>query len=318
MKFISLFAGIGGLDLGLERAGMECVAQVEKDEFCQKILTKHWANVPKFGDIHDVGKHNLPTTADLICGGFPCQPHSYAGKRRGKADDRNLWGEYLRVIDELKPRFVLGENVPGLITTMLDEILFDLETRGYTCQTFIIPAGAFNAPHWRDRVWIIAYSNRDYDGRRGRQIRETNEVQEVYRASLGSGQFSGTDQDAANSNSLGYFHGQPEIEPAKTGQYAQRNIATACGNVTDTNPTRLQGRKEAGNISGSGADNEQQFGGYPDWNIPWIEVASRLCRVDDGISRRLDKPRLKALGNAVVPQVAEFIGNCIMQFAEEA
>lgn len=83
MKFISLFAGIGGLDLGLERAGMECVAQVEIDDFCQKVLTKHWPNVPKFKDVKDVGKHNLPT-ADLICGGFPCQPHSYAGKRKGK------------------------------------------------------------------------------------------------------------------------------------------------------------------------------------------------------------------------------------------
>jgi len=202
MKFISLFAGIGGLDLGLERAGMECVAQVEIDDFCQKVLTKHWANVPKFKDVRDVGKHNLPT-ADLICGGFPCQPHSYAGKRRGKADDRNLWGEYLRIIDELEPQYIVGENVPGLITTILDEILSDLETRDYTCQTFVIPAGAFNAPHWRDRVWIIAHSNRNRDGGREGQIRETNEIQGIYRKALGSGEFSGANKNATNSNSLG-------------------------------------------------------------------------------------------------------------------
>ena len=107
MKFISLFAGIDGLDLGLERAGMECVAQVEIDDFCQKVLTKHWANVPKYKDVRDVGKHNLPT-AELICGGFPCQDVSLAGKRKGLEGKRStLWSEFFRIACEVQPRWVI-------------------------------------------------------------------------------------------------------------------------------------------------------------------------------------------------------------------
>lgn len=317
MKFISLFAGIGGLDLGLERAGMECVAQVEIDDFCQKVLTKHWANVPKFKDVRNVGKHNLPK-ADVICGGFPCQPHSYAGKRRGKADDRNLWGEYLRVIEELEPRFVIGENVPGLITTMLDEILSDLENLGYTCQTFIIPAGAFNAPHWRDRVWIIAYSNRDNDrGRRG-QAGETNGIQGINWQTLCAREFGGTNQNATDSNSPAK---PKEISERKTHIEKRTEIrgsiesggGTNDANVTNATVTGLQGRANSGGFGEVRQDNNERITGCLAWNQPWFEVASALCRVDDGISRRLDKPRLKALGNAVVPQVAEFIGRCIME-----
>ena len=116
MKFISLFAGIGGLDLGLERAGMECVAQVEIDDFCQKVLTKHWANVPKFKDVRDVGKNNLPT-ADLICGGFPCQDVSLVGARKGLEGKRStLWSEFHRIICEVQPRWVVIENVLRLLS----------------------------------------------------------------------------------------------------------------------------------------------------------------------------------------------------------
>jgi len=270
MKFISLFAGIGGLDLGLERSGMECVAQVEIDDFCQKILTKHWPDVPKFKDVRDVGKHNLPA-ADLICGGFPCQPHSYAGKRRGKADDRNLWPEYFRIVREIEPRYIIGENVPGLITSMLDEILSDLESIGYTCQTFVIPALAFNAPHKRDRVYVVAYSN-----------------------------------------SLGYFHGKSEIIATEVGEYAQRDASAMGINAPNSNGAGLQRRENSRGIGGSWQINNELLGRYIDWDENWVEVATRLCGMDDGIPRRVD--RLKSLGNAVVPQVAEFVGNCIMDF----
>ena len=146
-----------GFDLGLERAGMTCVAQVEIDEWCQKVLKKHWPNVPKFGDIRHVGKHNLPS-ADAIVGGFPCQPHSVAGKRKGAADDRNLWPEYLRIIKELKPRWVIGENVPGIITTYLDTVLSDLESENYEIATFNLPACGFDAPHRRERIFVVGYT----------------------------------------------------------------------------------------------------------------------------------------------------------------
>ena len=158
MNFISLFSGIGGIDLGLERAGMTCVAQVENDPFCNKVLEKHWPSVPRFGDIRNVGKHNLPA-AELVCGGFPCQPFSNAGNRKGDEDDRYLWPEMFRVVQELKPAWFFGENVAGIINMALDTVLFDLESEGYTCETFVIPACAVNAPHRRDRVWIVAYTN---------------------------------------------------------------------------------------------------------------------------------------------------------------
>jgi len=153
----SLFTGIGGLDLGLERAGMEIRWMVEINPFCQKVLAKHWPNVTRYENVRECGKHNLEAV-DLICGGFPCQPHSTAGKRRGAADDRNLWPEYLRIVTELRPTWILGENVPGIITTMLDTVLSDLEDEGYETLPLVVPACAFDAKHRRDRVWILAHS----------------------------------------------------------------------------------------------------------------------------------------------------------------
>lgn len=157
MKFISLFSGIGGFDLGLEWAGMECIGQVENDPYCQAVLAYHWPHVKRIGDIRDVKVGDFDT-AGLVCGGFPCQPFSCAGKRKGKEDDRYLWPEMLRVIKEYRPAWVLGENVAGIISMELDKVLFDLEGEGYQTRAFIIPACAVDAPHRRDRVWIIAHA----------------------------------------------------------------------------------------------------------------------------------------------------------------
>jgi DNA (cytosine-5)-methyltransferase 1 len=158
MKFGSLFSGIGGIDLGLELAGMECAWQVEIDEFCQQVLSKHWPEVPKYRDIREVGIHNLEHT-DLIAGGFPCQPFSNAGEQRGAADNRHLWPEMFRVIKELRPSWVLGENVTGIVGLALDTVLSDLENEGYTTRAFVIPACGVGAWHQRDRVWIVANSH---------------------------------------------------------------------------------------------------------------------------------------------------------------
>ena len=130
MTFGSLFAGIGGFARGLTDAGMQCLWQVENNPDCIKILEKRWPGVPKYGDIRECGSENLETV-DLICGGFPCQPHSVAGKRRGEADDRNLWPETFRIVQECRPRWVIFENVSGIVTTMLPRILADLESEGY-------------------------------------------------------------------------------------------------------------------------------------------------------------------------------------------
>lgn len=247
MKFISLFAGIGGLDLGLERAGMECVAQVEIDDFCQKVLAKNFPNVPKFKDVRDVGKHNLPA-ADLICGGFPCQDVSLAGERAGLEGKRStLWSEFHRIVCEIQPRWVVIENVFGLLSSddgeFFTKIFRELSSSGYDAEWRVVSASDLGAPHQRERLFIVAYSN-------------------------GSAQ------------------------PPEADEW-QEYVGNDWGSVWDVATT--------GNRTN------------PEWQTHWQEVASQLCRMDDGLSAGLDKPRLKALGNAVVPQVAEFIGSCIMQ-----
>ena len=156
----SLFAGIGGFDLGLERAGMTVKWQVENDKGCIKLLEKRWSHIKRYGDIRECGARNLEPV-DVICGGFPCQPISVAGKQRGKEDDRWLWPEMFRVIQELRPRWVIGENVAGLIRMGLDECISDLEGEGYACQPFVIPACAAGAKHRRDRVWIVARNSNE-------------------------------------------------------------------------------------------------------------------------------------------------------------
>lgn len=157
----SLFSGIGGLDLGLERAGMRVAWQCEIDPYCQRVLTKHWPDVPKFRDVRSVGAHNL-ASVDLIAGGFPCQPFSDAGERRGTDDDHNLWPEFARIIRELRPRWVLAENVPGLLSIdsgrIFGGILSDLAALGYGIEWHCIPAAALGAPHRRDRVYIVAHA----------------------------------------------------------------------------------------------------------------------------------------------------------------
>lgn len=251
MKFISLFAGIGGLDLGLERAGMECVAQVEIDDFCQKVLTKHWANVPKFKDVRDVGKHNLPT-ADLICGGFPCQDVSMAGKRAGLEGKRTtLWTEYHRIICEIRPKWILAENVPGLLSSdngqFFGKVLRDLDASGYHAEWQSVSALLFGASHTRERVFIVGYPASRYDN---------------------------------------------------CGEIFTKDFLQALsGAQANTYHPAIQGRPNVGAWV--------QATGYT-----W-ENAARVRGMDDGVSARLD--RLKSLGNAVVPQVAEFLGNVIMK-----
>ena len=153
---LDLFSGIGGFSLGLERAGMQTVAFCENDKFCQKVLAKHWPDIPIHENIEELDGRQYRGTVDLVCGGFPCQPFSVAGQQRGAEDDRALWPEMLRVIREVEPAWVIGENVSGIINMELDNVLSDLENSGYSCQTFVIPACAVDAPHRRDRVWIIA------------------------------------------------------------------------------------------------------------------------------------------------------------------
>lgn len=157
----SLFSGIGGIDLGLEWSGFETVFQVEIDSFCNVVLEKHWPHVKRYKDIKDVGKHNL-TAVDLISGGFPCQDVSFAagGKERGLHRKRSgLWFEYARIVNELKPNWVLIENVPNLKNFGADQVISDMERAGYSCWASVVGVDTFGAPHQRRRVFILCHNN---------------------------------------------------------------------------------------------------------------------------------------------------------------
>ncbi len=239
MRFGSLFAGIGGLDLGLERAGMECAWQVEIDDYCRRVLTKHWPNVPKFRDVRECGAANLPAV-DLICGGFPCQDISNAGKRAGIEGERSgLWSEYYRIICELRPRFVLVENVAALLERGMGRVLGDLAESGYDAEWTLLSAADLGAPHLRERVFICAYTN-------GNRLEE-------------------------NSNQTPICHA-----PIYRGM-----------------------RRRLGEVGYA----RQWFGSWP--------IGARPLGMDDGISADVD--RIRSLGNAVVPQCAEFIGRMILR-----
>jgi DNA (cytosine-5)-methyltransferase 1 len=152
----SLFAGIGGFDLGFERAGFKTVWQVEIDPYCQKVLAKNFPEAERFGDIRECGSHNLKPV-DVICGGFPCQPVSLAGSRLAQSDERWMWPDFARVIRELRPKFVLVENVPGLLSSGMGDVLGDLSSLGYDAEWQIVSAADIGADHIRERVWILAY-----------------------------------------------------------------------------------------------------------------------------------------------------------------
>lgn len=177
LTHLSLFTGIGGLDLSAEWAGFQTVGQCEWAPYPTKILEKHWPDVPRWRDIKTLTGDNFyewtgVRTVTVISGGFPCQPFSSAGKRRGDKDDRYLWPEMFRVISEIRPRWIVGENVVGIVHLALDRVLSDLEGIGYACQTFIIPACAVGAQHRRDRVAIVAADSDCFGcGRRGGQQR---------------------------------------------------------------------------------------------------------------------------------------------------
>lgn len=231
MTYGSLFSGIGGMDLGLDRAGMECRWQVEIDPWCRRVLAKHWPDVPKYDDVRTVGRYNLEPV-DLIAGGFPCQDVSNAGKRIGLEGERSgLWSEFWRLIGDLRPRFALVENVPGLFARGFGQVIGDLTEIGYDAEWSVLPTCALGAPHTRERVFILAYPHSGGADKRG-QCRRI---------------------------------GKQEI--GETERYAYQ----------------------------------------------W-KSEPRVERVVDGVPNRLD--RLGGLGNAVVPQVAEWIGRKILEYKE--
>ena len=276
VTFADLFCGIGGFRLGLERAGMQCAWACEIDDFCRKIYLKHWPETEPF--YNDIRTITDPPRVDLVCGGFPCQPFSIAGKRKGAEDDRNLWPEMLRVVDLVRPMWVLGENVPG-IGDYLDTVVFDLEGIGYEVLPLEIPAATLGANHLRNRVWIVAHRA---DHRAGRREQFTQ-----------GGKGKGDVADAAST----------QVERERPGGF--QPVATQCGNIPDSPIPRLEGTESAGVASRGGEGLSAEC--YSEWWATEPDVG----RVAHGVPNRVD--RLKALGNAVVPQVVEWLGRRIME-----
>jgi DNA (cytosine-5)-methyltransferase 1 len=273
MKYLSLFSGIGGADLAAEAAGMEIVAFSEIDPFCCKVLAKHWPDVPNLGDIHKITKEGFSGGVDVICGGFPCQPFSGAGKRGGKKDDRHLWPEMFRVIQEFRPSWVVGENVAGFVSLGLDDALADLEAAGYQARAFVLPACAAGAHHRRDRCFIVAHLD---------SVR------------------------------------QPQ--PQGGVSESKRRAGNSPADVSDTFSVRLQGCStgQVPGLSEVSPQSQRGDGGNGGWGAG--QAQPRMVRGVHGFSAQMDTGRLmevpplatgkvkcrahrvKALGNAIVPQ----------------
>ncbi len=308
----SCFAGIGGLDLGLERAGMRVAWQVERDPFCLKVLAKHWPDIRRHDDINTSVEAGL-ASVDLICGGVPCQPWSVAGKRKGQDDERDLWPAFWRLCLHLRPRFVLVEEVPGFaVQGGLGRALTDIARAGYDAEWLHLSAADVGAPHRRRRLFVVAYAGRDGYGVSVQPLGLTGSC-----ASSDARRY-GPVRDVAYADGFGR---ERKREPEHSGQQgAPRTLADGCGE---------RGRRcgaELAYAEGEGLANRRQAGsqageGGEVWRTPlarserrsraWWQVEPDVGRMVDGVPARVD--RLRSLGNAVVPQVAEVIGRRILQ-----
>jgi len=303
MRLLDLFSGIGGFSYAAETliGGYETVAFCEMDEFCQKVLKKHWPQVPIFDDVRTLDASRLGRI-DIVTGGYPCQPFSQAGRRQGEQDERHLWPEMLRIIKSCQPRYVLAENVAGHVTMGLDQVLTDLEDQGYTTRPIIVPACAKNAPHRRDRVWIIGQlttntndtgnrTSRSYIDQEQQTIEQGWEKQSFF-------EFSRHDEAMANTDSIrcrgGNCKGCPDCKrQVLSAERKGREVGSEVEGCSQSCGTSRSVEQRVGNMAdGISTGLLRHFDREPE-HIP---------RVTKGEKDRAKK--LKALGNSIVPQVA--------------
>lgn len=302
LTHLSLFSGIGGLDLAAEMAGFQTVGQCEWADYPTKVLEKHWPSVPRWRDIRTLTGDSFyektgMRTVDVISGGFPCQPFSVAGKRRGKEDDRYLWPEMLRVISELRPTWVVGENVAGIVNMALDQVYADLENEGYSVQSLIIPACAVDAPHRRDRVCIVGWKrsacNLFYSNSESAEYKNIgkSEKGKQERPRVG-GLYTDVSDSDNGCRTLRRDGELPAVEESG-GSWANHGGGA---------PEHGGGERRAAQPGLGGVDD-----GLSAWMDRGMSAPGYWMPEPDGVPRITQKrehrsDRLKCLGNAVVPQ----------------
>ena len=293
LKVLDLFSGIGGFSLGLESTGhFETIAFCEKDEFCQKVLQKNFKNIPIEGDVRNVKGEKYK--ADVVTGGFPCQSFSIAGKQKGKDDERYLWDEMFRVIKEVQPRWIIGENVSNLINISNGEILQgihnDLESENYEVQTFNISASSQGAWHKRSRVWIVAANTKCLG---------------FSKRSKESEKFKG--EEASNK----YINSNQRSQLSSTSNQVE---------LSNTKSIRPQGHELQHNLENGKKLTEQLCKTDIKKQPTWWETESKLFGIPNGICTTMDKNRanrVKSLGNSIVPQIARELGKAIIAAENE-
>ena len=367
MNVGSLFSGIGGFDLGLQRAGMRVAWQVELDPYCRAVLARHFPEARRFEDVREVGAENL-APVDLICGGFPCQDLSAAGKGAGLDGARSgLWSEFARIVRELRPRYVVVENVPALLTgkgkrwdrAPVGRVLGDLAEAGYDAEWACLSAREFGAPHLRKRVWLVAYPARDAQAGPAAQPGAERERARPGGASGRARELPDADRDGCSQGiRVGARTGEPTRTADALGRGAVADVADAEGEperaglrAGETPRQRRRRPADRSGARGALADPERrgrQRGpdqprrddlerpaalrgegaahpargceeSRPGRRLPASEswgAEPDVGRVADGVPARVD--RLASLGNALLPQIAEWIGRRIVEYEREA
>jgi DNA (cytosine-5)-methyltransferase 1 len=337
MNHLGLFEGIGGFSLAAKWMGWETLAWCEWNEFGQKVLRHHFPDAEGFGDITKTDFTKYANRIDILTGGFPCQPYSVAGKRKGKEDERHLWPEMLRAIREVQPRWVVGENVSGLINwnggMVFNEVQADLEAEGYEVQPFVLPACGVNAPHRRDRIWFIAYSSNQRCKDGGERYKSGLQVEPNGGYVPGNVTNSGKQRCKHNSiireHEQSWQNGKERFKEFCESKNASNTNSSGWGQSaiqSELRTTKLEQLRRDTRQTEQTKDGKRQKGNeWQQWAKPNFEqfpTQSPICSRDDGFSARLDSitfPKwrnesIKAAGNAIVPQVAFEIYKAIAEY----
>ena len=351
LNHLDLFSGIGGFSLGLEATGgFETKAFCDIEEYPRQVLQKHWPHVKQYKDIKELNYERLKAdgidSIDIITGGYPCQPFSVAGLKKGEEDPRHLWPEYFRLIKECRPTWVIGENVPGHIKLGLDTVIKDLESEDYSVRPFSISAASVGANHQRERIWIVAYSERNYNFNEEQRVNgEEKKISREHREDNSTtGQSSRTstartqsDSHVVNSDSIRSLqHTETTKETSRRGTETSSMSTSDVANTNEwKNNTRNESKpreeeqfkfspnssSERGVVANTTGEGSQRYGSEYElrksqeerktsWSR-WWDIEPNVGRVAHGIPKRVD--RLKGLGNSLIPQIPYYLGTVILE-----